>query len=106
MISDKQNTRIRICLEAFDSKILDSSAMDIVETAKKSGVGIRGPVRFPRRIEKITVNRSPHVDKKSRDQLEIRIHKCLIDIVKPTPQTVDALMGLEIAAGVNVVIRL
>lgn len=106
MVSHNRSMRIRIRLEAFDSRILDSSVGDIVETTKKSGVNIMGPVRLPRSIRKFTVNRSPHVDKKSRDQLEIRVHRCLIDIMKPTSQTVDALMKLEIAAGVNVVIKL
>ncbi|AGH16502.1 30S ribosomal protein S10 [Candidatus Liberibacter asiaticus] len=101
-----RNIRICICLKAFDSRILDSSVREIVLTTKKSGSQIVGPIPFPRSIRRFTVNRSPHVDKKSRDQLEMRIYKRLLYIIKPTPQTVDALMKLDIAAGVNVVIKL
>ncbi|MBL0849400.1 MAG: 30S ribosomal protein S10 [Candidatus Liberibacter ctenarytainae] len=103
---NSRNIRIRICLKAFDSRILDASVSEIVSTAKKSGALIRGPVPLPRSIRKFTVNRSPHVDKKSRDQLEIRTSKRLLDIIRPTPQTVDALMKLDLASGVNVVIKL
>ncbi|ADR52820.1 30S ribosomal subunit protein S10 [Candidatus Liberibacter solanacearum] len=101
-----QNIRIRISLKAFDSWILDASVREIVSTAKKSGSRIVGPIPFPRSIRRFTVNRSPHVDKKSRDQLEIRIHKRLLYIIKPTQDTVAALMKLDIAAGVSVVIKL
>ena len=101
-----QNQRIRIRLKAFDYKLIDQSAMEIVETAKRSGAVVRGPVPLPRRIERFTVNRSPHIDKKSREQFEIRTHKRVLDIVDPTPQTVDALMKLDLAAGVDVEIKL
>ena len=101
-----QNQRIRIRLKAFDYKLIDQSALEIVETAKRSGAVVRGPVPLPTRIEKFTVNRSPHVDKKSREQFEMRTHKRLLDIVDPTPQTVDALMKLDLAAGVDVEIKL
>ena len=96
-----QNIRIR--LKAFDHRVLDASTREIVSTAKRTGASVRGPVPLPTRIEKFTVNRSPHVDKKSREQFEMRTHKRLLDIVDPTPQTVDALMKLDLAAGVDVV---
>ena len=99
-----QNIRIR--LKAFDHRILDASTREIVNTAKRTGARVRGPVPLPTRIEKFTVNRSPHVDKKSREQFEMRTHKRLLDIVDPTPQTVDALMKLDLAAGVDVEIKL
>ena len=99
-----QNIRIR--LKAFDHRILDSSAHEIVNTAKRTGADVRGPIPLPTRIERFTVNRSPHVDKKSREQFEIRTFKRLLDIVSPTPQTVDALMKLDLAAGVDVKIQL
>lgn len=101
---DTQNIRIR--LKAFDHRVLDQSVGEIVSTAKRTGAGIRGPIPLPTRIERFTVNRSPHVDKKSREQFEIRTHKRLLDIVDPTPQTVDALMKLDLAAGVDVEIKL
>ena len=91
-----QNIRIR--LKAFDHRILDSSTKEIVSTAKRTGAHVRGPIPLPTKIEKFTVNRSPHVDKKSREQFEIRTHKRVLDIVDPTPQTVDALMKLDLAA--------
>ena len=100
----KQNIRIR--LEAFDHRVLDGSAREIVNTAKRTGAQVRGPVPLPTRIEKFTVNRSPHVDKKSREQFEMRTHRRILDIVDPTPQTVDALMKLDLAAGVDVQIKL
>src|ERR1700720_3132771 len=93
-----QNIRIR--LKAFDHRILDSS------TEKRTGAQVRGPIPLPTKIEKFCVNRSPHVDKKSREQFEIRTHKRVLDIVDPTPQTVDALMKLDLAAGVDVEIKL
>src|SRR5271154_6677865 len=96
--------KIRIRLKAFDHRVLDASTKEIVSTAKRPGV--RGPIPLPTRIEKFTVNRSPHVDKKSREQFEIRTHKRVLDIVDPTPQTVDALMKLDLAAGVDVEIKL
>jgi small subunit ribosomal protein S10 len=99
-----QNIRIR--LKAFDHRILDSSTKEIVSTAKRTGAHVRGPIPLPTKIEKFTVNRSPHVDKKSREQFEIRTHKRVLDIVDPTPQTVDALMKLDLAAGVDVEIKL
>ena len=101
---DSQNIRIR--LKAFDHRVLDQSTSEIVNTAKRTGARVRGPVPLPTRIEKFTVNRSPHIDKKSREQFEIRTHKRLLDIVDPTPQTVDALMKLDLAAGVDVEIKL
>ncbi len=99
-----QNIRIR--LKAFDHRILDTSAREIVSTAKRTGAQVRGPVPLPTRIERYTVNRSPHVNKKSREQFEMRTYKRLLDIVDPTPQTVDALMKLDLAAGVDVEIKL
>ncbi len=104
MAIDSQNIRIR--LKAFDHRILDSSTGEIVNTAKRTGATVRGPIPLPIRIEKYCVLRSPHIDKKSREQFEIRIHKRLLDIIDPTPQTVDALMKLDLAAGVDVEIRL
>jgi small subunit ribosomal protein S10 len=101
---ESQNIRIR--LKAFDHRVLDQSTGEIVTTAKRTGARIRGPIPLPTRIEKFTVLRSPHVDKKSREQFEIRTHKRLLDIVDPTPQTVDALMKLDLAAGVDVEIKL
>lgn len=101
---DNQNIRIR--LKAFDHRILDQSTIEIVNTARRTGAQVRGPIPLPTDIEKYTVLRSPHVDKKSREQFEIRTHKRLLDIVEPTPQTVDALMKLDLAAGVDVEIKL
>lgn len=100
------NQKIRIRLRAFDHKVLDNSTSEIVHTAKRTGARVCGPVPLPRRISRFTVNRSPHVDKKSREQFEIRTHKRLIDIIDPTPQTVDALMKLDLSAGVDVEIKL
>ncbi len=99
-----QNIRIR--LKAFDHRLLDQSTREIVNTAKRTGAQICGPIPLPTRIEKFTVNRSPHVHKKSREQFEIRTHKRVLDIIDPTPQTVDALMKLDLAAGVDVEIKL
>jgi small subunit ribosomal protein S10 len=101
---DGQNIRIR--LKAFDHRVLDQSANEIVNTAKRTGAEVRGPIPLPTRIERYTVLRSPHIDKKSREQFEIRTHKRLLDIIDPTPQTVDALMKLDLAAGVDVEIKL
>ena len=101
---EKQNIRIR--LKAFDHRILDNSTHEIVNTAKRTGADVRGPIPLPTKIERFTVNRSPHVDKKSREQFEIRTFKRLLDIIGPTPQTVDALMKLDLAAGVDVEIKL
>ncbi len=97
-----QSQNIRIRLKAFDYRVLDASTQEIVNTAKRTGADVRGPIPLPNKIEKFTVLRGPHVDKKSRDQFEIRTHKRLLDIVDPTPQTVDALMKLDLAAGVDV----
>ena len=101
-----QGQNIRIRLKAFDHRTLDTSAAEIVNTAKRTGAQVRGPIPLPTRIERFTVLRSPHIDKKSREQFEIRTHKRLLDIVDPTPQTVDALMKLDLAAGVDVEIKL
>jgi len=101
---DQQNIRIR--LKAFDHRVLDQSAREIVSTAQRTGAQVRGPIPLPTRIERFTVLRSPHIDKKSREQFEIRTHKRLLDIVDPTPQTVDALMKLDLASGVDVEIKL
>ena len=100
------NTKIRIRLKAYDHKLLDQSSMDIVDTARKTGARIVGPVPLPTRINKFTVLRSPHVDKKSREQFEIRTHKRMMDILEPTQQTVDALMKLDLSPGVDVEIKL
>ncbi len=100
-----QRQNIRIRLKAFDHRILDASTKEIVNTAKRTGAQIRGPVPLPTRIERFTVNRSPHVDKKSREQFEIRTHLRLIDIREPTQQTLDALMKLDLSAGVDVEIK-
>jgi len=101
---EQQNIRIR--LKAFDHRVLDQSASEIVNTAQRTGATVRGPIPLPTRIEKFTVLRSPHIDKKSREQFEVRTHKRVLDIVDPTPQTVDALMKLDLAAGVDVEIKL
>ncbi len=101
---ESQNIRIR--LKAFDHRVLDQSIVEIVTTAKRTGARVRGPIPLPTRITRYTVLRSPHVDKKSREQFEIRTHKRLLDIIDPTPQTVDALMKLDLAAGVDVEIKL
>ena len=101
-----QSQKIRIRLKAFDYRLIDQSALEIVDTAKRTGAQVRGPIPLPTKIEKFTVNRSPHIDKKSREQFEMRTHKRLLDIVDPTPQTVDALMKLDLAAGVDVEIKL
>lgn len=99
-------TKIRIRLKAYDHKLIDQSSMDIVDTARKTGAKIVGPVPLPTRINKFTVLRSPHVDKKSREQFEIRTHKRMMDILEPTQQTVDALMKLDLSPGVDVEIKL
>ena len=104
MAMEQQNIRIR--LKAFEHRILDQSAREIVNTAQRTGATVRGPIPLPTCIEKFTVLRSPHIDKKSREQFEIRTHKRVLDIVDPTPQTVDALMKLDLAAGVDVEIKL
>ena len=98
--------KIRIRLKAFDYRLIDQSAQEIVETAKRTGAVVKGPVPLPTRIERFDILRSPHVNKTSRDQFEIRTHKRLLDIVEPTEKTVDALMKLDLAAGVEVQISL
>lgn len=100
------NNKIRIRLKAYDHKLLDQSSLDIVDTARKTRARIVGPVPLPTRINKFTVLRSPHVDKKSREQFEIRTHKRMMDILDPTQQTVDALMKLDLSPGVDVEIKL
>ena len=98
-------TKIRIRLKAFDHQLLDKSATDIVETAKRTGARVAGPIPLPTHISRYTVLRGPHVDKKSREQFEIRTHKRLLDILEPTQQTLDALMKLDLSAGVDVEIK-
>ena len=98
-----QNIRIR--LKAFDHRVLDASTKEIVSTAKRTGARVRGPIPLPTRIERYTVLRSPHIDRKSREQFEIRTHKRLIDILDPTPKTVDALMRIDLPASVDVNIQ-
>jgi small subunit ribosomal protein S10 len=98
--------KIRIRMKAYDFKLLDQSAGEIVDTAMRTGAKVAGPIPLPTSINKVTVLRGPNIDKKSREQFEIRTHKRLIDILDPTPQTVDALMKLELAAGVDVEIKL
>lgn len=102
MVSQK----IRIRLKAFDYKLIDQSAQEIVDTAKRTGAFVKGPVPLPTRKERFDLLRSPHVDKKARDQFEIRTHQRLMDILDPTDKTVDALMKLDLAAGVDVEIKL
>jgi len=100
------NQKIRIRLKAYDHKLLDQSAMEIVETVRETGAKIAGPIPLPTMINKFCVLRSPHVDKKSREQFEIRTHKRLLDILEPNQQTVDALMKLDLSGGVDVEIKL
>ncbi len=100
------NQKIRIRLKAFDHRLIDRSAAEIVETAKRTGAIVHGPIPLPTKIERYTLLRSPHVDKKARDQFEIRTHKRIMDIIDPTDKTVDALMKLDLAAGVDVEIKL
>ncbi|MDP7715428.1 MAG: 30S ribosomal protein S10 [Candidatus Marinimicrobia bacterium] len=97
--------KIRIRMEAYDHRILDQSAADIIETAKRTGAKVSGPIPLPTRMERYTVLRSPHVDKKSREQFEMRTHKRLIDIIEPTPKAVDALNKLNMPAGIEVKIK-
>ena len=101
---DKQHIRIR--LQAYDHKILDKSTIEIVNTAKRTGAQIKGPIPLPTKKEVFTVLRSPHIDKKSRERFETRTHKRLIDILEPTPQTIEALMKLDLASGVDVEIKI
>ncbi len=99
---DNKSQRIRIRLKSFDHRLIDQSTREIVDTAKRTGAQIEGPIPLPTKIERVTVLISPHVNKDARDQYEIRTHKRLVDIVRPTDKTVDALMKLDLAAGVNV----
>ena len=99
----QQNIRIR--LKAFDHRVLDTSAREIVSTAKRTGANVRGPIPLPTRLEKFTVLRGPHVDKKSREQFEIRTHKRLLDILEPTQDTIESLSKLDLSAGVDVEIK-
>ena len=101
---DSHNIRIR--LKAFDHRILDQSTSEIVNTARRTGAKIRGPIPLPTSLNRFTVLRGPHVDKKSREQFEMRTHKRVLDIIEPTPQTVDALMKLDLASGVDVEIKI
>ena len=98
-----QNIRIR--LKAFDHRVLDTSTREIVNTAKRTGAQVRGPIPLPTRIEKFTVNRSPHIDKKSREQFEIRTHKRLVLISDPSPKTVDSISRLNLPAGVDIRVK-
>ncbi|MGI9318698.1 MAG: 30S ribosomal protein S10 [bacterium] len=101
-----ENQKIRISLKAFDHKMIDRSALEIVDTARRTGAMVMGPIPLPTKIEQYTLMRSPPVNKKARDQFEIRNHKRILDIVEPTDKTVDALMKLDLAAGVDVEIKL
>ena len=98
--------KIRVCLKSYDYKLLDKSVQEIVDTVKRTGANVAGPIPLPTTINKFCVLRSPHVDKKSREQFEIRTHKRLLDILDPTQQTVDSLMKLDLAAGIDVEIKL
>jgi small subunit ribosomal protein S10 len=104
MVTNSQKIRIR--LKAYDHRLLDQSTKEIVDTAKRTGARVAGPIPLPTEINKFCVLRSPHVDKKSREQFEMRTHKRLLDILEPTQQTIDALMKLDLAAGVDVEIKL
>lgn len=104
-MAGSSNDRIRIRMEAYDHSVLDVSASEIVDTAKRTGAEVHGPIPLPTRIERYTVLRSPHIDKKSREQFEIRTHKRLIDIIKPTSRTIDALNKLSLPAGVDIKIK-
>ena len=104
--NEEAKTRIRIKIKAYDHKVIDQSAAQIVETAQRSGVEVSGPVPLPTNIHKVTVNRSTFVHKKARDQYEMRVHKRLIDIWNPTPETIDALTNLDLPAGVDIEIKM
>ena len=106
MAVNVSNQKIRIRLKAFDHRMIDRSALEIVDTARRTGAVVRGPIPLPTRKERFNLLRSPHKYKVSRDQLEIRVHKRIMDIVEPTDKTVDALMKLDLAAGVDVEIKL
>ena len=101
-----QKQNIRIKLRAYDNKVLDQSTEEIVNTVKRTGANIKGPIPLPTSLNRFTVLRGPHVDKKSREQFEMRTHKRVLDIIEPTPQTVDALMKLDLASGVDVEIKI
>ena len=101
-----EHQKIRIKLRAYDFRVLDQSTGEIVNTAKRTGAQVKGTIPLPTRIERYTVLRSPHIDKKSREQFESRTHKRLIDIIEPTPQTVEALMKLDLASGVDIEIKI
>jgi small subunit ribosomal protein S10 len=105
-MADLATQKIRIRMKAFDHKLLDQSAAEILDTAQRTGARTAGPIPLPTTIEKFTVLRGPHIDKKAREQFEIRTHRRVIDILEPTPQTVDALMKLELSAGVDGEIKL
>lgn len=98
--------RIRIRLKAFDHRVLDQSAGDIIETAKRTGARVAGPIPLPTRIERFSLNRGPHVDKKSMEQFEVRTHKRMLDIIEPTAKTVDELKKLNLPAGVDITIKI
>ena len=104
-MGNEMDFKIRIRMEAYDHRILDQSAADIIETARRTGAKVSGPIPLATRMERYTVLRSPHVDKKSREQFEIRTHKRLIDIIEPTPKTVDALNKLNMPAGIEIKIK-
>lgn len=101
-----QGQSIRIRLRAYDARLLDKSTLDIVETAKRTGARVAGPIPLPTRIEKFSVNRSPHVNKKSAEQFEVRTHKRLLDIVDPQSRTIDELKKLNLPAGVDITIKI
>ena len=101
-----ESQKIRISLKAYDHRMIDRSAMEIVDTARRTGALVRGPIPLPTKKERFDILRSPHVNKTSRDQLEIRTHKRILDIIEPTDKTVDALMKLDLSAGVSVEIKL
>lgn len=105
MVVGTGKERIRIRMEAYDNAILDASALEIVDTAKRTGAVVHGPIPLPTQISRYTVNRSPHIDKKSREQFEIRTHKRLIDILQPTGKTIDALNKIALPAGVDIKIK-
>ena len=105
-MAENKTQKIRIRMKAYDYKLLDQSAGEIVDTALRTGASVAGPIPLPTNINKYTVLRGPHIDKKSREQFEVRTYKRLLDIVQPNAQTVDALMKLDLAAGVNVEIKL
>lgn len=106
MKKNKKGSYIKIKLEAYDYKVLDLASLEIINTVTRTGAQTVGPIPLPVKLNKITVNRSPHIDKKSRDQFEISTHRRILGIIEPTPQTLDALMGLELSAGVNVEIEI